>query len=387
MCESRDINCRVQRRIHGQSAQPCPWGRGDLSSLLRSVFAFSLSVCLAGSWTCTFAESEDGYEAVLGRLEKERGANETRRQTIDVLRRVVDATKERIQGSLRTEFETGLRAELLLHDKGAAGYLIEDYRNAILATRILGLCDNVIKVPSRRLPESEQERHQAAEQYASVADEFRAADPDIDTEVWHLASNLSIQDLENVQTRLFFPGYGVPLDDGEMAALSAIQTETRRQAQVLTDSFGGSGLAPDRHREAARIGINARGRVLEFLRARDASSRSSEGYTDALNEWYQAHKVLIQTVRDQVRRSEQEEVEAIGKLSDEQYQQRMLQDSPEAIDARQRAAQGETVDRSLQTLEQNPGRWPMILTTGVVIPLLIAIFLFTRLRARQTPRQ
>lgn len=325
----------------------------------------------------------NSWEAVLNRVQQAGHSSEELRLSVAAFHQAVDEVRSKISGDLLSRFDSSLAAKLTAIDKNTSQYITDDYRDVLFATRLFGLCDNVVKVPFRNLPEKKEIWQQQVDQLNKFLEPYRNAPPGCDPNVWKLALKHGISEVENVQNDLFMPCWGAPLSKTGMAGLTTIFAEARGKALALSDELSGSDLPPDRHREAAQIGVDTRKAVLSLLLSRGTSTIAdiNEADTQAIDRWHRERSAIIQATADRLASVESKEFAAFTSLVARQGEKRRIEDSPTEIDRKLNEVQRQRSISMRQEIDKSVNRvFYYVMLASSAILVLAVTFIFRQRR-------
>ena len=245
---------------------------------------------------------------------------------LKVLRTEVRKTRLKLSPSLTNEFETTLLARLREIQSDASSHIVQEYKSAIIAKRLLELSEHVFTLPYRSIPPSPQERTKAQEQYAAALNRLEKGIKARSGNQRPGGIAMIRHALSEVQTDLFRPGYGKPLRDRERVELNRIIDRILKDAAALTK-------IEERKRFAAsaKMSSDAMRAMMKFLGDRDAL-RNNQSFRKAFESWRGEIAATEQPVDLELRRTTQVEYAAVLERARKQEEKDRWENDPENIE-------------------------------------------------------
>lgn len=321
-----------------------------------SVFLPLLAACLFVVGTATAGLVEEIGSSDL--------ADKNVKAALEVLKNQIGQTRQKLPASLTNDFAQALETRLETIRESVSHNLSKEYKSALMAKRILELAENVLTLPSRKIPEEAGPRQEAQQQYAAVLDRFKKAAPEkmghLDEQSRNLITGALQQILTEVQQDLFRPGFGRPLESQDQAALNRIADDILQAAAALPAASDKKGSQASDFREAAKVANEGRNAALAFLRGRE---KWAEAPAKA---WYKENAALIGKVDRDVQSTEEEEINAVIGGARRQGEKDIRENDPKRIE---KLATGNT--RTSWTIR-------IAVLSGILVGLVVLTVLATR---------
>ena len=250
---------------------------------------------------------------------------------LKVLRTQINKTRSKLPDALTNEFDRGVVVRLKEIQQGVSNHILAEYKRAMIANRLLELSEHVLTLPFRQIPADSQARKEAREAYAAALERFETSAPVktlyLDEVSMGIVRKALRPVLTSVQEDLFAPGYGRPLSQMEKAELNRIVDGVLESAAAL------SRTSPQGLRDVANLAKKGTRAVLDFLREREAGSRSNPELIGALSKWRRENAPLAKAIDQNVETASQAEIIAVIERTHEQGQRDMRENDPNRIAA------------------------------------------------------
>lgn len=322
----------------------CNERRGNIVGATKRLVAY---ICLGVTVICSSAiasAEQKPFDATLKQLESSVSPENSLGRSIALLNTEIATTRETLHPSLKSEFDDSVQRRLheMIHE--ADGSITAEYRNAILAMRVLELAEHVAMLPLIPIPADEKLRNQAKDQIDALLSSLDKKSATINRDAFVMTSAPLRQILKKWRQDIFSPSYGRPLSQSEYASVEEIVNKLLDESQTLSKKFRGHIVPPVEISNAARIARSAQSSTLEFLSDRDAPLANDPRIIKRLQEWEDKVHVLQRSVVDNLARWEKVEGAAIVARAHRQSEQDLETGSPERIQAQTKLKEQQKAD-------------------------------------------
>jgi hypothetical protein len=297
---------------------------------MKTAVVVGVSVLLAAGTATVVIEQNSG------------SVKQNYKSALEVLKIQINQTRSKLPSSLTNEFDQSITIRMKLIQQEVSQNIVTEYKNAMMAKRILELAENVLTLPYRQIPENAQQRKEAQQQYAALLDRYEKTASE-ETKDQNTLSRTTItaalrQTLTDVQQDIFRPGYGRPLNEQEKIELNRIVDGMLQQAAGLPKASGKNGDQTAGFLEAAKIANDGNQAVFEFIRNRETDLTISSSVMVAVNTWYSEISTLEKAVDHNLHEATQAEINAVEARADQQGEKDIKENNPTNIAAQQQSA-------------------------------------------------
>lgn len=303
--------------------------------------------------------------------------NDLVNQSLDVLERDIGHARASLPEGMMSELDTALERRLRTLLEIPGHHITQEYSSSLVAHRILELSAEVGVVGEREFG-TPSERSLAKKQLEDLI-AYLESNSQIHKEVREIAVPQIRKILEAQQWDVFRDHYGVPLSKNEFVALEQIVTDAIVGLVQISESLSGS-LPPSKIRPVAEIATQTRRAMLKYFQQVRPVEKNSP-LARSMENWYRSQQSLLETVNSQMIQDEQIEIQAMQKLADANEEQMLHENSPEAVEAKMRAAKvarGEAAIQQLNDGEDSTGMpyWILIvLNTFFFVVIVVTLVL------------